>query len=53
MAISQDAARLCGLLVEAAEKLAAIQGPIWSSFDSGAKIAEFVIECQKAVEPTR
>jgi hypothetical protein len=50
MAISQDAARLCGLLVEAASKLVAIQGPIWSSYDSGAKIADFVIECKKAVE---
>jgi hypothetical protein len=38
------------LLVTAAEKLAAVQGPIWSSYDSGRDIANFVLECRNAVE---
>ncbi len=38
------------LLTVAANKLAAVQGPIWSSYDSGAEIAEFVIECKRAIE---
>jgi hypothetical protein len=42
--------KLCSLLVIAAEKLAAVQGPIWSSYDSGRDIANFVLECRNAIE---
>jgi hypothetical protein len=42
--------QLCRLLTVAAEKLAAVQGPIWSSYDSGADIAKFVLECRDAIE---
>ena len=47
---SQDTENLCRLLVAAAEKLAAVQGPIWSSYESGVDIADFVVECQIAIE---
>jgi len=50
MEISRDTDRLCGLLGKAAEQLATIEGPIWSAYESGAKIAEFVLECQRAIE---
>ena len=42
--------RLSGLLRLAAEKLASLHGPIWSSFDSGPEIAEFVSQCRLAIE---
>src|SRR5438445_2326876 len=42
--------KLCRLLVTAAEKLAAVQWPIWSSYDSGRDIANFVLECSNAIE---
>jgi hypothetical protein len=42
--------KLCCLLVTAAEKLAAVQGPIWSAYDSGRDIADFVLECRTAIE---
>ena len=41
---------LLPLRTVAAEKLAAVQGPIWSSYDSGEEIAEFVLECKAAIE---
>jgi hypothetical protein len=42
--------KLCRLLAIAAERFAAIDGPIWSSYDSGRAIAEFVVECGTAIE---
>jgi hypothetical protein len=45
-----DVEKLCSVLMVAAEKLATVEGPIWSSYKSGADIAKFVLECRQAVE---
>jgi len=47
---SRRGKKLCCLLVAAAEKLAAVRGPIWSSYDSGHDIANYVLECRNALE---
>jgi hypothetical protein len=54
--MGSDEAELARLLLIAAEKLAAVQGPIWSSYNSGADLASFVRDCrdkitQGAIEP--
>jgi hypothetical protein len=41
--------KLCRLLTVAAKKLAAVRGPIWSSYHSGADIAKFLLECRDAI----
>jgi hypothetical protein len=47
---SRHRKKLCRLLTTAAEKLAAVRGPIWSSYNSEADIATFVLECRAAIE---
>jgi hypothetical protein len=45
-----DTNTLVRLLEGAAKQLAAVEGPIWSSYESGADIAKFVRECAAAIE---
>src|SRR5205807_1772337 len=40
---------LCDLLITAALKCIAVQGPIWSRYESGIQIGKFVIECRNAI----
>ena len=42
--------KLVRMLVTAAARLEAVQGPIWSSYESGRDIAGFVLECKNAIE---
>jgi hypothetical protein len=41
---------LSRLLRLAADKLSAVHGPIWSSYESGPELASFVLACAAAVE---
>lgn len=50
MGVETDRDILISLLSEAAEKLAAVEGSIWSSYNTGADIAKFVLECRAAIE---
>jgi hypothetical protein len=45
-----DDVKLRHLLVAAARRLAAMQGPIWSDYESGSELAHFVVECKKSIE---
>jgi len=45
-----DTSYLCNLLATAAEKLAAVRGPIWSSYESGEAIAKFVLMCKARID---
>ena len=47
--MSQDEADLCRLLATAAERLAAVTGPVWSRYDSGPALAEFVLRCRSEI----
>lgn len=40
---------LVRLLLISAGKLAAVRGPIWSSYDSGADLAGFVLGCRSKI----
>jgi hypothetical protein len=38
------------LLTKAARRLAAVRGPIWSEYDSGFEVAQFVRQCRDDIE---
>lgn len=48
--LNEEVRTLLPLLAKAAKKLAAVKGPVWSSYNSGAEIAAFVLECKAAIE---
>lgn len=50
MTNTKEKTELISLLDVAAGKLAAVTGPIWSSYDSGQEIAAFVLECKEAID---
>jgi hypothetical protein len=42
--------KLRRLLATAARRLAAVRGPIRSSYDAGPELAQFVLECKNGIE---
>jgi hypothetical protein len=47
MAHAQEIEELAVLLLEAARRCSAINGPIWSTYESGKEMAGFLIQCQQ------
>jgi hypothetical protein len=46
----RDAVKLRRLLAAAARRLAAVRGPIYSDYETGAEMAQFVLECSRRIE---
>jgi hypothetical protein len=46
----RDDVKLRRLLATAARRLAAVRGPICSDYETGAEMAQFVLECQHCIE---
>jgi hypothetical protein len=46
----RDNVRLRQLLAAAVRRLAAVRGPINSDYETGAEMAQFVLECKKRIE---
>jgi hypothetical protein len=46
----RDDVKLRHLLVAAGRRFAAVRGPIWSSYETGSEIAQFVFQCKNDIE---
>jgi hypothetical protein len=50
MTENQDLEQLSRLLIAAAQEVAVIQGPILSSYKTGAEMAKFILDCRDGVK---